>query len=218
MRRISAAKVRENQAGLTYNSAFNGAEQEGAGTYQMRIKSGRHNSTARAFLRSAVKRKNPQLLTRAQGTRVIIEGRRSVGVEKLEGAQRHNLRASGKVILSGGAIDSPQLSGIGPAGLLAANGIPMACEFANVGAHLGDYQGINYTWRMQVRAYNDILRPWWGKTFDGAHHLLTRGGPLAKSINHGGVFSEHGLTSRPNMRCISKPSQTCCPKQEGGRC
>lgn len=92
----------------------------------------------------------------------------------------------------------------------------MACEYANAGAHLGDYQGINYTWRMQVRAYNDILRHWWGKTFDGAHHLLTRGGPLAKSINHGGVFSEHGLTSRPNMQLYFQAFSNLLPKT-GGR-
>ncbi len=104
------------EAGLPYNPDFNGAEQEGAGTYQMTIKGRRRNSAARAFLRPAMRRKNLEVVTGAQVTRVLLEGRRAVGVEYLKDGQRHTLRAAAEVILSGGAINSPQLlqlSGIG---------------------------------------------------------------------------------------------------------
>lgn len=72
------------------------------------------------------------------------------------------LRARGEVILAGGAINSPQLlqlSGIG-LGAVEGLGIPVAAGNANVGDHLSDHQGVNYTWSMQVPTYNDELRPW----------------------------------------------------------
>jgi choline dehydrogenase len=204
------------QAGLPYNRDFNGAVQEGAGTYQMTIKAGRRNSTARAFLRPAMKRKNLRVELRAQVTRVLFEGKRAVGVEYLQGGVRRELRARAEVILAGGAINSPQLlqlSGVGPADLLGDLRIPVVMENPNVGAHLSDHQGINYTWRMKVPTYNDILRPWWGKAFVGAQYLLTRGGPLAKSINHGGGFfrTREGL-ARPNMQLYFQAFSTLLPR------
>lgn len=204
------------QAGLAHNPDFNGAEQEGAGTYQMTIKSARRNSTARAFLRPAMKRANLRVITRAQVTRVLIEGKGAVGVEYLQGGQRHELRCNAEVILSGGAINSPQLlqlSGIGPGALLQGLGLPVVLDNANVGDHLNDHQGINYTWEMKVPTYNDILRPWWGKALVGMQYLLTGGGPLSKSINHGGGFfrTRAGL-DRPNMQLYFQAFSTLLPR------
>ena len=95
------------------------------------------------------------------------------------------------MILSGGAINSPQLlqlSGIGPGALLQSLGIPVVQENANVGARMQDHHGINYTWRMKVPTLNDALRPWWGKLRAGLQYVLTRKGPLSLSINQGGGF------------------------------
>jgi choline dehydrogenase len=192
------------QAGLPFNPDFNGATQEGAGNYQMTIKGARRNSTARAFLRPAMRRKNLTVITRAHVTRVIMEGRRAVGVEYVQGGERRELRCKAEVILSGGAINSPQLlqlSGIGPGALLQGLGLPVVLDNANVGDHLNDHQGINYTWRMKVPTYNDILRPWWGKMLVGMQYFLTGAGPLAKSINHGGgFFRTRPDLDRPNMQ------------------
>jgi choline dehydrogenase len=204
------------QAGLPYNRDFNGAEQEGAGTYQMTIKSARRNSAARAFLRPALSRKNLSVITKAQVTRVIMEGKRAVGVEYIQGNERKELRCNAEVILSGGAINSPQLlqlSGIGAGGLLAKHGIAVVQENANVGEHLNDHQGINYTWRMKVATYNGILRPWWGKAFVGLQYFLTGGGPLAKSINHGGgFFKTRADLDRPNMQLYFQAFSTLLPR------
>jgi choline dehydrogenase len=83
----------------------------------------------------------------------------------------------------------------------------------NVGAHLTDHQGINYTWRMKVATYNGILRPWWGKAFVGLQYLLTRGGPLAKSINHaGGFFKTSPDQPRPNMQLYFQAFSTLIPR------
>lgn len=203
------------EAGLPWNRDFNGAEQEGAGTYQMTIKGGRRNSAARAFLRPAMRRKTLQVITRAQVTRVLIEGKRAVGVEYRRDGQLMQLRAR-EVILSGGAINSPQLlqlSGIGPGALLQEMGLPVVVDNPYVGGNLSDHQGINYTWRMKVATYNGILRPWWGKAFVGLQYLLTRGGPLAKSINHGGGFFRTSEDEpRPNMQLYMQAFSTLIPR------
>ncbi|MEY4697281.1 MAG: hypothetical protein RIT14_1709 [Pseudomonadota bacterium] len=204
-------------AGLAHNADFNGAVQEGAGIYQMTIKGARRNSAARAFLRPAMKRANCRVITRAMVTRVVIEDGRAVGVEYLKDGARHVLRARAEVILSGGAINSPQLlqlSGIGPGALLQGLGIPVLRDNPNVGDHLSDHQGINYTWRMKVPTYNDELRPWWGKLIAGMKYVLAGSGPLAKSINHGGgFFRTDPSLPRPNMQLYMQAFSTLIPRE-----
>ena len=205
-----------DQAGLAQTPDFNGVRQEGAGVYQMTIKGGRRNSAARAFLRPAMKRANVRVITGALATRVLVENGRAVGVEYRLGTETRVLRAKGEVILSGGAINSPQLlqlSGIGPGKVLQSLGIPVLRDNANVGDHLSDHQGINYTWAMNVPTYNDALRPWWGKLRAGLQYVLTRGGPLAKSINHaGGFFRTRDDLDRPNMQLYFQAFSTLIPR------
>ena len=206
-----------DQAGLAPTADFNGARQEGAGVYQMTIKGARRNSAARAFLRPAMKRENLAVITRALVTRVLVEGGRAVGVEYRLGGETRVLRARGEVILSGGAINSPQLlqlSGIGPGALLSGLGIPVVRDNANVGDHLSDHQGINYTWAMKVPTYNDELRPWWGKLRAGMQYFLGGNGPLAKSINHaGGFFRTRPDLDRPNMQLYFQAFSTLIPRE-----
>jgi choline dehydrogenase len=202
--------------GLPRNADFNGAVQEGVGTYQMTIRGGRRNSAARAFLRPAMRRGNVKVITRAQVTRVLFDGPRATGVEYRQGGALRQARAGREVILSGGAINSPQilmLSGIGPGAHLAGLGIDVRVDNPNVGAHLNDHQGINYTWRMTVPTLNDVLRPWWGKLRAGAQWLLAGRGPLSLSINHGGGFfrTDPGL-SRPNMQLYMQAFSTLIPR------
>jgi len=204
-------------AGLAHNPDFNGAEQEGTGIYQMTIRNARRNSAARAFLRPAMKRPNCRVVTGAHVTRVIVEGGRATGVEYVRNGQTHTLRAKAEVILSGGAINSPQilqLSGIGPGALLQSLGIPVLRDNPNVGDHLSDHQGINYTWRMKVPTYNDELRPWWGKLLAGMKYVLAGAGPLSKSINHGGGFFRTSPDlPRPNMQLYMQAFSTLIPRE-----
>ena len=204
------------EAGLPYNPDFNGAQQEGSGTYQMTIKGRRRNSAARAFLRPAMRRGNLKVETGAMVTRVILEKGRAVGVEYLQRGQICTLRARAEVILSGGAINSPQLlqlSGIGPGALLQGLGIDVRHGNPNVGDHYSDHHGINYTWKMKVSTYNNILRPWWGKGLMGLWYLALGGGPLAKSINHGGgFFRTRSDLDRPNMQLYMQAFSTLLPK------
>lgn len=202
--------------GLPYNPDFNGENQEGVGGYQMTIRSARRNSAARAFLRPAMRRGNLKVVTGAQVTRVLIEGGRAVGVEYRRGNAVLQARARGEVILSGGAINSPQLlqlSGIGPGDLLQSLGLPVVVENDQVGANLTDHQGINYTYRMKVPTYNQELRPWWGKVLAGLKYFAGGHGPLAKSINHGGgFFRTSPELDRPNMQLYFQAFSTLLPR------
>ena len=201
--------------GLKTLDDFNGAEQEGAGLYQFTIKGRRRNSAARAFLRPAMKRTNLAVMTGAHVTRVLFDGTRAIGVEYRRNGHIHQALGA-NVILSGGAVNTPQLlllSGIGDGVALGALGIQTRLHNPNVGAHLNDHQGINYTYRMTVPTYNDILRPWWGKLAVGLQWALTGRGPLAKSINHaGGFFRTDPALTRPNMQLYMQAFSTLLPR------
>jgi choline dehydrogenase len=203
-------------AGLPYNPDFNGATQEGVGHYQMTIKDGKRNSTARAFLRPALNRSNLHVVSHAHVTRIIFEGSRAVGVEYLHNGALQIAKSGREVLLSAGAVNSPQLlqlSGVGPAALLRSLGIDARLANENVGRHLQDHVGINYTYRMNVPTYNDQLRPWWGKLRAGLQYLLQGRGPLSMSINHGGgFFRTNAKLSRPNMQLYMQAFSTLLPK------
>ncbi|WP_322415750.1 GMC family oxidoreductase [Mesorhizobium huakuii] len=204
------------QAGLPLNPDFNGAAQEGVGTYQISTKNGRRMSAARAFLRPAMKRGNVRVETNALASRILFEGKRAVGVEYLQNGQTKTARAGREVILSAGSINSPQLlqlSGVGPSALLKGLGIPLVQANENVGANLQDHVGINYTFKGKVPTLNQILRPWWGKLLVGMQYILTRSGPLSLSMNHGGgFFRTDPAFSRPNMQLYFQAFSTVIPK------
>lgn len=186
------------QAGFAFNPDFNGAGQEGVGIYQINTKGGWRMSAARAFLWPALTRKNVTLLTGAQATRILFEGRRATGIEFARNGQRHRLRAGRAVVLAAGAVNTPQLlqlSGIGPADHLRALGIDVLHDSGVVGHHLQDHLGINYTFRATVPTINQQLRPWWGKLRHGLEFLLLGRGPLSLSLNQGGGF----VRSRPDL-------------------
>jgi choline dehydrogenase len=149
-------------------------------------------------------------------TRVLVEEGRAVGVEYRRGGALQTLRAKAEVILSGGAINSPQLlmlSGIGPGAHLQEMGLAVLRDNANVGQHMLDHQGLNYTWRMKVPTLNQVLRPWWGKLRAGMEWLLTGGGPLGMSINQaGGFFRTRPDLDRPNMQLYCQAFSTLIPK------
>ena len=205
-----------NRAGLPLNEDFNGATQEGVGAYQYTTWNGQRMSAARAFLRPAMKRRNMRVVTHAQATKILFEGSRATGVEYLHRGARKTAIAGREVVLAGGAINSAQLlqlSGIGPAKVLQAQGLVVRLENANVGAHLQDHVGLNYTYRMKVPTLNDELRPWWGKLRVGLRYILSRGGPLSLSVNQGGgFFRSSPAHMRPNMQLYMQAFSTLIPK------
>ncbi|MEO7393116.1 MAG: choline dehydrogenase [Ramlibacter sp.] len=130
------------QAGYPHNADFNGPHQQGVGMYQVTHRNGERFSAAKAYLAPNLGRPNLQVITGAHTTRVLMEGRRAVGVEYRQGGQLKQLRAGQEVILSAGALMSPQLlllSGIGPSQHVRGNGIDVVHDLAGVGANLHDH-------------------------------------------------------------------------------
>ena len=203
-------------AGLPFNPDFNGANQEGVGTYQLTTKNGRRMSAARAFLRPAMRRPNLRVETNCHVTRLLFEGNRCTGVEYDRKGTLHTASAGREVIVAGGAINTVQLlqlSGIGPGKLLSGLGIEVRQDNPNVGAHLQDHVGLNYTWKMKVPTLNDQLRPWRGKLRVGLKYIISRKGPLSLGVNHGGgFFRTNPAFKRPNMQLYMQAFSTLIPK------
>ncbi|MEZ2297791.1 GMC family oxidoreductase [Variovorax sp. RCC_210] len=147
-RAITEDFVRAAQAcGIPRNDDFNGPEQEGTGLYQVTqfhggAKNGERCSVAAAYLHPAMKRANLTVLTGAQALRVVLEGRRAVGVEVRRGGTAETISARREVVLCGGAFNSPQLlmlSGIGDPAELARHGIALRHALPGVGQNLQDH-------------------------------------------------------------------------------
>jgi choline dehydrogenase len=131
------------ELGWLRNDDFNGASQEGFGTFQFTIGQGRRQSTAVGYLHPAESRPNLTIWTDTLVTRLLFEGTHAVGIAylKKDGVEKQ-VRANKEVILSGGAINSPQLlmlSGVGPADQLQALDIPMVADVPGVGSNLQDH-------------------------------------------------------------------------------
>ena len=133
------------QAGHPHNTDFNGATQEGVGLYQVTHKNGERHSAAKGYLTPHLARPNLQVITGAHATRILFEGTRAVGVEYRQGGALKQVRAGREVLLSAGALLSPQLlmlSGVGPAAHLQQQGIPVLRDLPGVGRHLHDHPDV----------------------------------------------------------------------------
>ena len=174
------------QAGLPFNDDFNGVEQEGVGLFQVTQKNGRRCSTAAGFLKQARKRPNLTVITGAHARRVLFEGRRAVGVEFLQDGKVRQLRASREVLLSAGAIQSPQLlmlSGVGERAQLQDARIPVLADLPGVGKNLQDHLDV-----IVVDSCRKAVS--WGITFK---NVLMGGWNLLRYAFGGtGVFTTNG--------------------------
>jgi len=130
------------EAGYEFTSDYNGAQQEGFGAMHMTVKNGRRWSTANAYLRPAMTRKNLTVVTHATVQRVTLEGKRVNGIEYKRKGKSFIATAEKEVILSAGSIGSPhllQLSGIGPRKVLEDAGVRVLHELPGVGENLQDH-------------------------------------------------------------------------------
>jgi choline dehydrogenase len=189
---IEAFIAAAGQLGVPRTDDFNGAHQAGAGYYQLNTWNGLRSSTATAYLRPARGRANLRVETEALATRVVFEGARAVGVRYLQGGVEQQARCASEVLLSAGALQSPQLlqlSGIGPAALLRKYGIDVVRDVPGVGENLQDHLQIRLIFECSKRiTTNDDLRSPLRRTYIGLKWLLARRGPLAVGINQGGCF------------------------------
>jgi choline dehydrogenase len=183
---------------IPYTRDFNGAHSEGAGLWQVTIKDGVRVSTASAYLRPVMRRPNLAVQLSAQVTRVLFTGARASGVEYLQDGARVTVHARREVILSAGAVNSPQLlelSGVGNTALLRRFEIPVIVDAPAVGEGLQDHLAVSYFYRSRVPTLNNQLAPWYGKVWAALRYAAGRRGPLAMSVNQAGAF----LRSRPEL-------------------
>lgn len=180
---------------LPYNPDFNGATQEGAGYYQVNIRNGKRQSTARTFLRECQNRPNLTIVTGALCEKVLMEDGAAVGVEYRRESKKEVLveraYASGEVILCGGVINSPQLlelSGVGDKAHLETLGIPVAQHLPGVGENLQDHLTINVQQGLHgVPTFYEESRPL-ALIKNVFKYLLKGRGLLAHPASQVGVF------------------------------
>ncbi|MGB7036955.1 MAG: GMC family oxidoreductase N-terminal domain-containing protein, partial [Xanthobacteraceae bacterium] len=139
---IEAFIAAANRNGIPRTADFNGREQEGAGYFQLTTRNGWRQSAAAAYLGPAAKRRNLTVLTDTQGGQILFAGRRAVGVSCRSGTTVRTITARRGVVLTAGAIQSPQLlmlSGIGSAEELRRHGIAVTVDRPAVGQNLQDH-------------------------------------------------------------------------------
>ena len=149
--------------GYPHNLDYNGLDQEGIGKTQATIKTGRRMSTAHCYLEPATQRKNLEVITEAMTQHLVLEGKRCVGVVYKKGGQLHTVKCQGEVILSAGAVSSPQileLSGIGRPEVLQKYGIGVKHELPAVGENFRDHIASRINWKVTMPGvtYNDKIR------------------------------------------------------------
>ncbi|MFY1709620.1 choline dehydrogenase [Tritonibacter scottomollicae] len=193
---LNAAFLEAGQeAGHDLTDDVNGFQQEGVSRFEMSVQGGYRSTSARAFLHKQPKRDNLTVVTRAQVLRVLLEGDRAVGVEYARGREVQVAKAKREVILCAGAFGTPHLlmlSGIGPAGQLKAQGIPVLVDTPQLGENLHDHLEAH----VQVEtdkpvSLNRYLKPhlmvWAGMQWFG-----WKGGVAAVNQCHVGAFLRSG--------------------------
>ncbi len=197
------------QLDLPITDDYNGAETEGAAIYQLSTHHGVRASAAKCYLHPARGRKNLTVVTRAHVTGLDIEDGRATGVRCLVKGRSMSARARATVILSAGAVNSPQLlqlSGVGPGAVLRDKGVSVKRDMPAVGRHLQDHLGLDFYFRSRVPTLNELLRPWHMRIWQGLRYTLTRKGPLSLSVNQaGGFFKTRADLAAPNVQLYFNP-------------
>jgi len=194
------------QYGLPRNPDFNGASTFGVGAYQLSIHNGWRASSSRAFLHPVLARPNLALRTGASVTRVRFDGTRARSVDWVERGMAQSVVAEREIILAAGAIQSPQvlqLSGVGPASLLADHGIAVVADLPGVGENLQDhYQARTIVRLRERRSLNDDVRNPLKLAAMGSQWLFRRAGPLTVGAGQvgGAACTPQARGRRPDVQ------------------
>ena len=194
------------QAGHPMTTDVNGYRQEGFNAFDRNVYRGRRQSAARAYLHPVLRRPNLDVVTHAHATRLVMEGSRVVGVEyvRRRGSRSGGRRVAqaGEVILCGGAINSPQLlqlSGIGPAGVLADAGVEPVVDVPGVGENLQDHLEVylQYACTQPVSMAPYLAK--WRRPWIGLQWLARRGPGATNHFEAGGFLRSNDDVPWPNL-------------------
>ena len=198
------------EMGVPATPDFNTGDNTGVGPFHVNQKRGLRWSTATAFLRPALRKSNLRLETRALVESLIFDGARAAGVRYRQQGRQVQARARAEIILCAGAIGSPhilQLSGVGPAGLLAEHNIAPVCDKPGVGSNLQDHLQQRAIYKVTgVRTLNETYHSLSRRALMGLEFALLRRGPLTMAPSQLGIFTtsapEH---ARPNIEFHIQP-------------
>lgn len=182
--------------GIPRTDDLNAELHDGVGFMQHNIRRGRRHSAYMAFVEPVRSRTNLTVLAGCQVRRVVFEGRKAVGIELVEAGHRRVIRAAREVIVSAGALNSPQilmLSGIGPAAHLRDHGIEVVHDSPGVGANLQDHFYVHTSYRSTPDSSYNAAITGWRKYREGLRYLLTGSGHLALGSSQVAAF----VKSRP---------------------
>ena len=178
-------------AGYKRNPDYNGADQEGVGYFQLTMKGGRRCSSAKAYLSDARGRPNLEIITDAQTEKVIINDGRAMGVRIRRHGQMQTITARAEVILSAGAIGSPQilmLSGIGAGDELSQHGINVVSDLQGVGKNLQDHLQARPVFKTTLSTINTETNNIFKQGLIAAQYALTQRGPMTMAASLGTGF------------------------------
>ena len=189
------------QAGHPRTTDVNGYRQEGFAAFDRNVHRGRRLSAARAYLHPVLGRRNLHLATRAFTTRILFEGTRATGVEYVKGGRTQTVQA-GEVICCGGSINSPQLlqlSGVGPADLLARHDIDVVADVPAVGANLQDHLEVyvQFACKQPVSMQPHLAK--WRMPLIGLQWLARRGPGATNHFEAGGFIRSNDDVAYPNL-------------------
>lgn len=203
------------QAGIPATDDFNRGSNEGVGYFEVNQRCGWRWNASKAFLRPVQHRPNLTVWTRASVQRLRLErdatgALRCVGVDVIRQGQRWSVQAHREVLLSAGAVNSPQLlqlSGIGPGALLQRHGIPVETDLPGVGAQLQDHLQIRAVFQVQgVKTLNTLANSLWGKALIGLEYAWRRSGPMSMAPSQLGAFTRSSPAYEwPNVQYHVQP-------------
>ena len=184
-------------------------EGHSAGPYFITTRQGTRCSSAVAFLHPAAKRPNLTVMTNITVQRIGFQGRRATHVDCLHAGRQITFNAGREVLLTAGAINSPQLlqlSGIGPKDVIRDAGLEVLLDQPNVGSHMQDHLGVNYIYKANRPTLNDVLGKWPGRILAGIEYLTRRTGPLSLSVNQfGGLVKSSPDQAFPDTQLYLNP-------------
>jgi choline dehydrogenase len=193
------------QTGIPATDDFNCGDNSGVGYFDVNQKRGIRWNASKAFLRPALNRSNLTIITGAVTQRVVFDGRRCAGVEYRGNDTDYFAKARCEVILSSGAVNSPQLlelSGIGNGARLQEFGIEVVQDLRGVGENLQDHLQLRMAYKVDgVRTLNTASAHWWGKLMIGLQYALFQSGPMSMSPSQLGAFAK----SDPDDRSLTRP-------------
>jgi len=208
-----------NEMGL-HNDAACRLDGEGLYPYFITTRRGVRCSSSKAFLHPAASRPNLTVMTDCMATRIEVRDGRAIAVHLMQQGAPVRLAADGEIIISAGAVNSPQLlqlSGIGPGAVSQRNGIDVMLDQPNVGLHLSDHLGVNYYQRASCATLNSVFGSWPRIGLAGLQYLFTKKGPLSLGVNQlGGLLRARADAPRPDTQIYINPI-TYRPPPPGGR-